>query len=157
MVNGATTIWERWNSYTIEGGFVAGMNSFSRYSFGAVCEWMFGSLAGIEMGAPGYKHIVLRPGIPAADSNPDFAPIDWVEAEYDSIRGKIKVAWKKTDKGLEYQVTIPANTTATLELPVGEGATVTEGGKTLAEAGIPTTDANKLTLAAGTYHFVATK
>jgi len=155
VVNGATTIWERWNSYTIEGGFVAGMNSFSHYSFGAVCEWMFGSLAGIDTDGPGYKHITLRPAPPSANSNPDFAPIDWVEAEYDSIRGKIKVAWKKTATGLEYQVTIPANTTATLELPVSEGATVTEGGNPLAEAGISTTNNNQLTLAAGTYHFVA--
>jgi alpha-L-rhamnosidase len=130
------------------------MNSFSHYSFGAVCEWMFGSLAGIDTDGPSYKHIVLRPQIPAKDSNPDFAPIDWVEAEYDSIRGKIKMAWKKTDKGLEYEVTIPANTTATLELPVGEGAVVTEGGKALTEVtGITTSATNALTLASGTYHF----
>jgi alpha-L-rhamnosidase len=115
---------------------------------------MFGSLAGIDTDGPSYKHIVLRPQIPSEGSNPDFAPIDWVEAEYDSIRGKIKVAWKKTDKGLDYMVTIPANTTATLELPVGEGAKVTEGGKKLADVPDITTSAtNTLTLAAGTYHF----
>lgn len=154
VVNGATTVWERWNSYTKEGGFVAGMNSFSHYSFGAVCEWMFESLAGIDTDGPAYKHLILRPQIPSKDSNPDFAPIDWVEAEYDSIRGKIKVAWKKTETGLEYEVTIPANTTATLELPVGEGAVVTEGGKDLADvAGVTTSATNALTLEAGTYHF----
>ena len=64
------------------------------------------------------------------------------------------MAWKKTDKGLEYEVTIPANTTATLELPVSEGAVVTEGGKELAEAaGVTTSATNVLTLEAGTYHF----
>lgn len=160
VVNGATTVWERWNSYTKEGGFVAGMNSFSHYSFGAVCEWMFGSLAGIDTDGPSYKHIILRPQIPSppqAEQDPDFAPINWVEAEYDSIRGKIKVAWKKTDAELEYQVTIPANTTATLELPVAEGAVVTEGGKDLAEAaGVTTGATHALTLAAGSYHFNVT-
>lgn len=158
VVNGATTIWERWNSYTKKGGFVAGMNSFSHYSFGAVCEWMFESLAGIDTDGPGYKHIVLRPGPPSVNSNPDFKPIDWVQAEYDSIRGKIKVAWKKTDAGFKYNLTIPANTTATLRLPVGEGATVTEGGTPLAEAtGIAQDAANTLTLQAGTYHFNLTQ
>ncbi len=120
VVNGATTIWERWNSYTKEGGFVAGMNSFSHYSFGAVCEWMFQSLAGIDTDGPGYKHIILRPGPPAAESNPDFAPINWVTAEYDSIRGPIKTAWKKEGTTFSYEVTIPANTTATLYLPQAE-------------------------------------
>ncbi|MBX3177133.1 MAG: glycoside hydrolase family 78 protein [Candidatus Hydrogenedentes bacterium] len=154
VVNGATTVWERWNSYTIEGGFVAGMNSFSHYAFGAVCEWMFTDLAGIDTDGPSYKHIILRPGIPSAGSNPDFAPIEWVEAEYDSIRGKIKVAWKKTESGLECNVTIPANTTATLELPVGEGAVVTEGGRALAEAGIAVESDGKMRLAAGSYQIV---
>ena len=112
VVNGATTIWERWNSYTKEGGFVAGMNSFSHYSFGAVCEWMFQSLAGIDTDGPGYKHIILRPGPPSADSNPDHEPIHWVKAEYGSIHGKIAVDWKQTPESFEYKVTIPANTTA---------------------------------------------
>ena len=161
IANGATTIWERWNSYTKEGGFVAGMNSFSHYSFGAVCEWMFGSLAGIETDDPGYKHIILRPGIPSANSNPDFAPIDRVEAEYDSIRGTIKVAWSQSDNGLQYNVTIPANTTATLELPVAEGARIVEDGNPLSEVGIAVASHEnglaKITLASGTYHFAVAK
>ena len=50
VVNGATTIWERWNAYTIENGFYDkdNMNSMSHYAFGAVCEWMFKSLVGID-------------------------------------------------------------------------------------------------------------
>ena len=55
---GATTIWERWDSFTKEDGFGrhnAAMNSFSHYSFGAVCEWMFNTLAGIRSSGPGYK------------------------------------------------------------------------------------------------------
>ena len=97
---------------------------------------------------------LLSAGPPQAESNPDFAPIDWVEAEYDSNRGKIKVAWKKTDQGLEYQVTIPANTTATLELPVGEGAVVTESGRPLPEAGIAVDGEGTASLVSGSYYFI---
>ena len=53
---GATTIWERWDSWSEEEGFGdVGMNSFNHYAFGAVCEWMFESLAGIKPGAPGFQ------------------------------------------------------------------------------------------------------
>ncbi|MCF6285843.1 MAG: alfa-L-rhamnosidase, partial [Candidatus Hydrogenedentes bacterium] len=160
VVNGATTIWERWNSYTKEGGFVAGMNSFSHYSFGAVCEWMFQSLAGIDTDGPGYKHILLRPGIPTTGSNPDHPSIDWVTAEYDSIRGPIKTAWKQTRDSFEYTVTIPANTTATLELPVWAKASATEGDMTMLEDAKGVTLHNRengiatITLASGTYQFM---
>jgi len=64
VVNGATSIWERWDSYTKEDGFGrhnAAMNSFSHYAFGAVCEWMFRTLAGIDSDDPGLKHLILRP------------------------------------------------------------------------------------------------
>lgn len=68
---GATTIWERWNSYTKDKGFGgpqnAEMNSFAHYSFGAVCEWMFSRLAGIQTDGPGYKHIIIKQSGPEAD------------------------------------------------------------------------------------------
>lgn len=160
VVNGATTIWERWNSYTKEGGFVAGMNSFSHYSFGAVCEWMFQSLVGIDTDGTGYKHIVLRPGPPSADSNPEHEPIHWVKAEYDSIRGKIAVDWKQTPESFEYKVTIPTNTTATLYLPATSSENVTESGNSLNNAqGVNLHDIKdgraELSLESGEYHFLA--
>ncbi|MCP4643893.1 MAG: family 78 glycoside hydrolase catalytic domain, partial [bacterium] len=62
VVNGATSIWERWNSYTKENGIHdPGMNSFSHYAFGAVCEWMFAYMAGIDTDGPGFKRIRVRP------------------------------------------------------------------------------------------------
>jgi alpha-L-rhamnosidase len=160
VVNGATTIWERWNSYTKEGGFVAGMNSFSHYSFGAVCEWMFQSLVGIDTKGAGYKHIILRPGPPSADSNPDHEPINWVKAEYGSVRGKIVVDWKQNPGSFEYKVTIPVNTTATLYLPATSADNVTESGNSLKNAhGVSLfgmqNDRVTLSLESGTYHFVA--
>jgi alpha-L-rhamnosidase len=135
---GATTIWERWNSYTKDKGFGgpqnAEMNSFAHYSFGAVCEWMFSQLAGIQTDGPGYKRIIIRPTPPSPGSNPDQKPIDWVRAHYDSIHGRIASAWKVESGGFELDVTIPANTTATVYLPARNAGSITESGKDLAQA-----------------------
>jgi alpha-L-rhamnosidase len=133
--NGATSIWERWNSFTKESGFGnAAMNSFSHYSFGAVSEWMFQSLAGLGSQDAGFKHVELRPGPPSADSNPDRTPIHWVKASHRSVYGTLTTQWKRDGKRFEYQVTLPPNTTGTLYLPVPEGGTITESGSPLAQA-----------------------
>jgi alpha-L-rhamnosidase len=135
---GATTIWERWNSYTKDKGFGgpqnAEMNSFAHYSFGAVCEWMFSQLAGIQSDGVGYKRIIIRPAPPSPESNPDQKPIDWVRAHYDSIQGRISTAWKVEGGRFELEVTIPANTTATVYLPTRDVASITEGGQALAQS-----------------------
>ena len=135
---GATTIWERWNSYTKDKGFGgeqnASMNSFAHYSFGAVCEWMFYGLAGIDTDGPGYKSLIIRPMPPSPKSNPDQPPIDWVRAHYDSIHGRINSAWKREGERFELQVTIPANTTATVYLPTIDSTSITEDGRNLADA-----------------------
>ena len=133
---GATSIWERWDSFTKEDGFGrhnAAMNSFSHYSFGAVCEWMFRTLAGIDSAAPGYSKIVIRPTPPAPGSNAQHPPINWVRASYDSIRGKIVSEWKVDGDRFLLNVEIPANTSATVFIPAAEESSVTEGGKPLSE------------------------
>ena len=119
IVNGATTVWERWDSYTREDAFGrhnAAMNSFSHYAFGAVCEWLFQGLAGIDTDGPGYRKIWIRPGPPTREGSSENPKLDWVRAEYDSIRGKIQSEWRQRD-GFELTVRIPANTTATVLLP----------------------------------------
>ena len=61
---GATTIWERWDGWTEEKGFQSpGMNSFNHYSFGAVAEWMYRNIAGIQpdVKKPGFSGIIIRP------------------------------------------------------------------------------------------------
>ncbi len=138
VVNGATTVWERWDSYTREHGFNgaegnqnASMNSFSHYAFGAITAWMFRDLAGIDTEGEGYRRIRIRPGVPAAGSNPDVPPVDWARAEYDSIRGMIRSGWRRTGRGLEVEVTIPPNTGATVVLPAASAGKVNEGGKPL--------------------------
>jgi len=119
---GATTVWERWNSYTKENGFNPniGMNSFNHYAYGAVAEWMYRYVAGInpDENNPGFKHILLNPSPDFRKSFPEGqTQIKHAEASYDSYYGTIKSAWKIEDNGdVRYDVTIPANTTATLTL-----------------------------------------
>jgi alpha-L-rhamnosidase len=121
---GATTIWERWNSYTKETGFHpdVSMNSFNHYAYGAVSEWMYRYMAGInpDENNPGFKHILLNP-------SPDFRPsrpagqarITKADATYNSYYGPIRSAWEMDDKeNIKYSIHIPANTTATLTLIV---------------------------------------
>ena len=133
VANGATTIWERWNGYTKEKGIhEPSMNSFSHYSFGAVSEWMFKTLAGIDSDGAGFQNILIRPGPPTPDSNPVNAPIAWVKSSHDSIRGQIVSNWKRDGKQFECEIVIPANTTATVWIPAAAATSVTEGGRDLA-------------------------
>ncbi len=135
--NGATTIWERWDSYTREDAFGrhnAAMNSFSHYSFGAVCEWMFRTLAGIESDGPGYERIIIRPTPPAPGSNAMHEPIHWVKASYDSIRGTIRSNWKVDNGDFALSVTIPTNTIATIYLPAKDKMDITESGKPIEDS-----------------------
>ncbi|MBD5781620.1 glycoside hydrolase family 78 protein [Pelagicoccus sp. NFK12] len=135
VVNGATSVWERWDSYTKEFGFNgangkqnAGMNSFSHYAFGAVMEWAYRTLAGIDTIGPGYRHVLIHPRIPGSESNPDNEVVDWVKARYDSINGPIRSDWKVEDGMLRMNVEIPANTKATIVLPSKDVSQIKEGG-----------------------------
>ena len=120
---GATTIWERWNSYVKATGFgPVGMNSFNHYAYGAVLSWMYGTMAGIRDDGTGngYKHFILAP-------LPDRR-IGNVDASFDSPYGVIKSAWAY-GKGGEWtwNFTIPANTTATVTVPGGKSETLGAG------------------------------
>lgn len=115
--NGATTIWERWNSYTIEKGMgEADMNSFNHYAYGCVCQWMWNTMAGIQADpdAPGFRHIIMKPV-------PDKR-IGSLKARYASAAGVIKSEWKYDGDLCTWNFTIPEGSTATVTLPV-EGAT----------------------------------
>ena len=138
---GANSVWERWDSYTKEHGFNgnsgnqnAAMNSFSHYSFGAVTEWMFRDLAGIDSRGPGFQHIIIRPGPPSPTSNPDVPPISWARARYDSIRGPIVSDWRREPGRFLLTAVIPANTTGTVLLPAKAAASITESGQPLSAA-----------------------
>jgi len=161
---GATTIWERWNSYTIDDGFGdASMNSFNHYAYGAVGEWMYRYMVGIEADEdkPGFEHFILQP-------HPDrrtYLPrgqtlITSAEGTYRSRYGMIHSAWKASDKNsLTYDCTVPPNSTATLYLPAAnKDIVVLESGKSCEEVkGVAYTGYNNgchiYELGSGTYHF----
>ncbi len=120
---GATTTWERWNSYTKENGFGdAGMNSFNHYSFGSVMEWVYRYAAGIEMdkSAPAGKRVILQP-TPGGD-------LTYLNSSYDSFYGKITSNWNIANETFTYNATIPANTTAKVLLPTDNLAGVKVNG-----------------------------
>ena len=110
--NGATTIWERWNSYRQDKGLGPnGMNSFNHYAYGAVCEWIWETVAGIasDIKAPGFKHIIMKP-------IPDQR-LGFVNAELNSAAGLIKSSWKYEGTKWIWDFTIPEGATATVTLP----------------------------------------
>jgi len=110
--NGATTIWERWNSYMIEHGMgPRGMNSFNHYAYGCVCEWMWETMAGIaaDVDQPGFKRIIMKPV-------PDKR-LGFVKAEYNSAAGLIKSHWRYEGEKLVWEFTVPQGAIAAVTLP----------------------------------------
>ncbi|MBN2063343.1 MAG: hypothetical protein JW745_00970, partial [Sedimentisphaerales bacterium] len=109
---GATTMWERWNSFTHEKGFeTTGMNSFNHYAYGAIGQWMYERLAGLapDKNMPGYKHIIIKPMFEC--------PLDHAAVELQTPYGLASVKWVKGSGKIVLTAVVPANTTATAELP----------------------------------------
>ena len=124
--NGATTIWERWNSYTIEHGMAPnGMNSFNHYAYGCVCQWLWQTVAGIrtDIAQPGFRHILLAPV-------PDKR-LGSVNASYQSAAGLIKSEWHYDGDVCMWTFSIPEGTTATVRLPNSEQREYAAGTYTL--------------------------
>jgi alpha-L-rhamnosidase len=152
---GATSIWERLNGYTIENGFGGnnGMNSFNHYSFGAVGQWMMAYSLGIQRDEPGFRKFILQP-------EPDpTGQMTWARGYYDSLYGRIASSWKVENGVLTYAATVPANTTTTLYLPTSSEKSVKEGGKPVDQAKGVTFIKNEkgkavYTLKSGSYEFV---
>ena len=110
--NGATTIWERWNSYMVDKGMgPRGMNSFNHYAYGCVCQWIWESVAGIaaDPAQPGFKHIIMKP-VPEKR-------LGHVNAEYQSAAGLIKSSWEYRGDSWHWEFTVPEGATATVTLP----------------------------------------
>jgi alpha-L-rhamnosidase len=122
--NGATTIWERWDGYVKGRGFQdAGMNSFNHWAFGAVGEWMWRQVAGLnpDEARPGWKHFVVAPK--------PGGGVTWARGEYESVRGRIACDWKVEGGQLALRVSVPPNTTASVWVPASNAAKVTESGQ----------------------------
>ena len=148
---GATTIWERWDGQKPDSTFQsAGMNSFNHYAYGAIGDWMYSVIAGVETGTGtdgvGYKKIIIRPHvtgkiIKAGDDATSWAGVRSLEsglqsggslknvaADLQTYYGKVSSHWKIENDHLTLDVEIPPNTTATIYLPGGKVNSMKESG-----------------------------
>ena len=103
VVNGATTIWERWDSYTEENGIKKGMNSFNHYSFGSCTQWMYEYCLGFRpsIDGAGLRKIIFAPCFDLSGG------ITFAEGYYQADQGKITIQWQKKDNEFEYLVSVP--------------------------------------------------
>jgi alpha-L-rhamnosidase len=116
--HGATTLWEAWD----------GRGSHNHVLFADISAWCIRSLAGLrpDPSAPGFHRFIVEPGL--------VGDLAWAEAEHESIYGRIAVSWKRQGDRLLLEVTVPANTQATVILPASDVSDVTESGKALSES-----------------------
>jgi alpha-L-rhamnosidase len=150
---GATTIWERWDGQKTDSTFQhTHMNSFNHYAYGAIGDWMYRTMVGIDTyeDGVGYKHIRIQPHIGGNFTN--------ATASLDTYYGKVEAGWKKENGELQMQVTIPCNTKANVFVPATKAEQVTLDGAALMsnkEVKVIGT-ANgfvEIALGSGAYHF----
>jgi len=124
---GATTIWERWDGQKPDGTFQdPGMNSFNHYAYGAVGDWLYSVVAGIEIDdlAPGYKHILIQPQ--------PGGGLTRVRASHECLYGSVSSAWEVNNQVFQLVAQVPPNTHATVQLPKAVLREVKESGKPIA-------------------------
>jgi len=127
VTQGATTIWERWDGQKPDGSFQdTGMNSFNHYAYGAIGDWMYRVMAGLEIDptAPGYKHVIVRPQPGGGFTS--------VKATHETMYGTVGSEWTLDGGQFDLVVTVPPNARATVWLPTAQLASVTESGQPLA-------------------------
>ncbi|MGD9929199.1 MAG: family 78 glycoside hydrolase catalytic domain [Mangrovibacterium sp.] len=154
VTQGATTIWERWDGIKPDGTFqTVGMNSFNHYAYGAVGDWLYKSVAGLNPDEqnPGYKSFFIKPWL--------HAGLDFAKASYHSIYGNIVSGWKREGETLILEVEIPGNTKARIYIPCNDEANVTESGQPVSNHPDLTcfgTEGNRVVIEAGSgnYQFV---
>ena len=150
---GATTIWERWDGIKPDGSFQdASMNSFNHYAYGAIGDWLYQVVAGIEIDpdAPGYKRILIQPQ--------PGGGLTYASASFDSVYGRIESKWTLEKDIFDLAVTIPANTEGVVRLPAKSVEDITEQGQALDQVdGIREMrqegETAVLVIGAGHYHF----
>ena len=123
---GATTIWERWDGIKPGGSFQnPAMNSFNHYAYGAVGDWMYREVAGIDTDEknPGYKVIRIKPHV--------TSKLSFVRAELQTYYGKVSSSWENTPGKLTMKVVIPVNTTADIYIPADDAGKVRENGRSI--------------------------
>lgn len=154
---GATTIWERWDGQKPDSTFeTPGMNSFNHYSYGAIGDWMYRVMVGLDTDEDGvgYKHIKVKPHIGGGFTN--------AAATLQTYYGPVSNSWKVENDRILMDVEVPANTTATIYVPAASADAVTESGAHLASAkGMQLAGTEDgyvvVKVPSGTYHFVAAR
>jgi alpha-L-rhamnosidase len=128
LEQGATSVWERWDSKTEKGFHPDAMNSFNHANLGTCTEWFYHDLAGIQCNpsAVAFKKIIIKPAV--------LGDLTRVNCSYDSFHGRIITHWKRDGAKLSLDITIPANTAATVFVPAQHAAGVTESGQPAAKA-----------------------
>ncbi len=151
---GATTIWERWDGIKPDGSFqVPSMNSYNHYSYGAIGDWMYRVMVGLDTyeDGPGYKHIKIQPHIGGGFTN--------ASASLETYYGKLSNSWKLENGNLQMDVEIPANTLATVYIPAANADAIKESGEMLSSRNIMQIVKSEdgyvvVTIGSGTYHFL---
>ena len=126
VTKGATTIWERWDGLKPDGTFQdKGMNSFNHYAYGAIGDWLYRVVAGLDIDEqnPGYKHIIIQP-------HPGGG-LTHAKARHESLYGTVESGWHLAKQKMVLNVEVPPNTTATIRLPKANPADVKESGRSL--------------------------
>ena len=142
VTQGATTIWEHWDGMKDDGSmWSADMNSFNHYAYGAIGEWMYRAMAGIEADPehPGFKHAILYPRI--------GGNLKYTAGKYHSIYGDVGVKWEVQGKQITLTVQIPVNTTAEIRLDKAKAVLESDGLTFTREADYMAAEAGS-----GTYH-----
>jgi alpha-L-rhamnosidase len=150
---GATTIWERWDGKKPDSTFEeASMNSFNHYAYGAVGDWMYRVVAGLnsDPAQPGYKHIIVRP---QPGGGFTYAMATVMTAYGDAASG-----WKIDGDRIRVTVRVPANARATVYLPAANLQDVREGNSPLASIASVTRSAQvgetvQVEVGSGNYEF----
>ena len=140
---GATTVWEHWDGMKPDGTmWSADMNSFNHYAYGAVGEWLYRAVAGLEIdeAKPGYQHTFIHPHIGGG--------LTYVKASYASVYGDVKVHWEHQGNTVTLNVHVPCNATATVVLDHAEDASGPEG-----VALVPATGGYTAEIGSGCYTF----
>lgn len=122
IAQGATTLWERWNSYTHADGFgPVDMNSFNHYAYGAIGQWLYATVAGIDLDqtVPAFKRVVIAPQ--------PHVRLTQATGSLDSPYGRISTDWAWRQGRFDLSVAIPPNTTAEVRLPEGTRHEISAG------------------------------
>ncbi len=150
---GATTIWERWDGIKPDSTFqTASMNSFNHYAYGAIGDWMYRVVCGIEIAAPGYKKSIIAPVL--------TDQLTYAKSSTVTPYGQILSGWERSNVTLKLNVEIPGNTESTIVFPIGDSDQVLFNGQSLksqSQFKILANNPLKISVGSGKYLFEITK